>query len=48
MAGCSEQYRAQQYQSVRKVQEQDNAILFFNALTDEGLFKRIKSLLPEY
>ena len=37
-----------QQESVRKVQEQANATLFFNALTDDGMFEKIESLLPEY
>ena len=48
MTDCSGRCRARQQQSVRKVQEQANANLFFNALTDESMFEKIESLLPEY
>lgn len=48
MTDCSGRCRARQQQSVRKVQEQANANLFFNALTDECMFEKIESLLPEY
>jgi hypothetical protein len=48
MTNCSGHRRVQQEKSLRKVQEQVNANVFFNALTGEGMFAKIESLLPEY
>ena len=48
MTDCSGRHRARQQQSFRKLQAQADANLFFNALTDEGMFEKIESLLPEY
>jgi hypothetical protein len=48
MTDCSARRRARQQQSVRKVQERANANVFFNALTDQAMFEKIQSLLPEH
>lgn len=48
MTDCSGRQRTRQLQSVGKLRELANANLFFNALTDEGMFEKLESLLPEY
>lgn len=48
MIDCSGQARVRQLQSVGKMRDQANATFFFNALTDEGMFEMLESLLPEY
>lgn len=48
MTDCSGRHRKRQQQSLRNIQEQADANLFFDALTDESMFEKIESLMPEY
>ena len=48
MFNCSGRKQARQLQSVCELREQANTTLFFNALTDETMFDKLESLLPEY
>jgi len=48
MNKCSARASKRQQQSVRKIQHQADATVFFNALTDVGMFEKIESLLPEH
>jgi len=48
MDNCSARHRARQQKSVRDIQQKADTNLFFNALTDELMFDKIDSLLPEH
>ena len=48
MNNCSGQQRTGQHQTVRKIRDQADSTTFFNALTDEGMFEKLESLMPEY
>lgn len=48
MTDCSGRQRARQLQSVEKFRHQADSNLFFNALTDDIMFDKLESLLPEY
>lgn len=48
MSDCSGRSRVRQLQSVGKMRDQADATLFFNALTDESMFEKLESLLPDY
>lgn len=48
MTNSSGRSRVQQRQCVEKLRDQANPTVFFNALTDDGMFEKLESLLPEY
>ena len=48
MTNSSGRSRVRQRQSFEKRRDQVNPTLFFNALTDEEMFEKLESLLPEY
>ena len=48
MSDFSGRSRVRQRKSVSKMRDQADSTLFFNALTDEGMFEKLESLLPEY
>ena len=48
MSNCSGRSQVRQRQSVSKMRDQADSTLFFNALTDQGMFEKLESLLPEY
>ena len=48
MTDSSGRSRVRQRQSVEKMRDQASPTLFFNALTDDRMFEKLESLLPEY
>lgn len=48
MSDCSGRQRARQPQAVGKIYQQADSTTFFNALTDDMMFDKLESLLPEY
>lgn len=48
MTDCSGRHLTRQHQFGLKMQDQANATTFFNALTDEGMFVKLETLMPEY
>ena len=48
MNNCSGRQRVGQLQSVCKLKQKADATTFFNVLTDDVMFEKLESLLPEY
>lgn len=48
MSNCSGQQRARQLRSVGKLRQQADSTTFFNVLTDDIMFDKLETLLPEY
>lgn len=48
MSDFSRRQRTRQLKSVANQRQQANATSFFNVLTDEIMFEKLESLLPEY
>lgn len=48
MSDSSGRQRARQLKSVSKIRQQADSTTFFNALTDDIMFDKLESLLPEY